>query len=162
MLGNAYGGELPLSGLLKISQSRSCPRPPRLMLPAATPPSGNAIIFNRRPVKTRGNGISLACAWDDGVSGVRSSSRRVLVPGCWAAAPAPSATCCRKDLRAVFLPGMALSSIHTIHGLHACAERLKLLCARVPRESPGGNCIEFGALSAHEWSRQKSTLLGGC
>ncbi len=36
--------ELPLSGRLKISQSRNWPRPPSLMLPAPTPPSGKEIM----------------------------------------------------------------------------------------------------------------------
>ncbi len=40
MLGKAYPGALPLSGRLKISQSRSCPRPPRLMLPRRRLPAG--------------------------------------------------------------------------------------------------------------------------
>jgi hypothetical protein len=56
--GKAYDSALPLSGRLKISQSRSCPRPPRLTHPAQTPPSGNAMAVRRRPVKTRGNAIS--------------------------------------------------------------------------------------------------------
>src|ERR1035437_3310652 len=43
---------------MKISQSRSCPRPPRLTHPAQTPPSGKAMAVRRRPVKTRGNAIS--------------------------------------------------------------------------------------------------------
>ena len=48
--GNAYVGDFALSGRLKISQSRNCPRPPRLMLPAAMPPSGNAILSSCRPL----------------------------------------------------------------------------------------------------------------
>ncbi len=44
--GNAYCGEKPLFGRLKISQSRSWPRPPRARLPAATPPSGKASILS--------------------------------------------------------------------------------------------------------------------
>ena len=43
-----------MSGRLKISQSRSWPRPPRLMVPVPTPPRGKAICESWRPVKMRG------------------------------------------------------------------------------------------------------------
>src|ERR1700722_9740842 len=55
--GNAYCGEKPLFGRLKISQSRSSPRPPRATLPAATPPSGKASILSCSAANTRGNEI---------------------------------------------------------------------------------------------------------
>jgi hypothetical protein len=44
----------PLAGRLKISQSRSCPRPPSETVPVPIPPSGNAISFRAAPVNRRG------------------------------------------------------------------------------------------------------------
>src|SRR5207237_2924833 len=50
----AYCGDVPLSGRLKIHHPCSCPRPPKPILPAPTPPRGKEIIWRRDPVKTRG------------------------------------------------------------------------------------------------------------
>jgi len=61
-----------VSGRLKISQSRSCPRPPRLTLPAQTPPSGKGRMV-----------ASLASAEDPGIgdgSGAGGAGRRL---GAW-------------------------------------------------------------------------------
>ena len=94
MLGKAYGTLFPLSGRLKISQSRSCPRPPRLRLPAATPPNGNAMVASCLPRKTRGYAIPGACGEATGFAGLE-------VEGVWAAAAGSRAACCRKERRAV-------------------------------------------------------------
>src|ERR1043166_6535313 len=93
--GNAYVGALPLSGRLKISQSRSWPRPPRLTHPAKSPPSGNAIAVRCRPVNTRGNWISLAPAAGAGrVEGAAGG----CCAAAWVAADA-IATCLRNVRR---------------------------------------------------------------
>ena len=52
----------PLSGRLKISQSRNCPRPPSEIVPVPIPPKGKAIIFRFRPLKVRGKVMRLAPA----------------------------------------------------------------------------------------------------
>jgi hypothetical protein len=66
---NAVDGAPPLSGMREISRSRSFPRPPRLMDPAETPPSGNAIILRWRPLKRRIWDIGAAHCLDGRASG---------------------------------------------------------------------------------------------
>src|SRR6202012_4013874 len=85
-------------GRLKISPSRRSPRPPSATLPAATPPSGKAIIFSLRPVKTRGKAASLnAAAGPAAFPRSCASPSAGHAPICVAAPTAPAA--CFKNVR---------------------------------------------------------------
>src|ERR1017187_9048732 len=97
--GKANLGLKPLFGRLKISQSRSCPHPPKLMLPAATPPRGKAIIASLRPSKRRGKPGSTrfsACSSPPGELGATAAEDQY---GACAATPRAPAACFKKPLR---------------------------------------------------------------